>query len=188
MADFAVYSETDAPEGARDRLAGAKKSLGFVPNLFGTFAEAPVALEAYQTLGGIFDKSSFTATERQIVRLSSSFVNECHYCMAAEAAVSNLQKVDADIVAALREGRPLADPKLETLRRFTAQVTERRGWVSDEDVQAFLNAGYTRANVLEVIVGVAQKVLSNYTNHIAKTPLDEPFKPLAWTKPATQPA
>lgn len=188
MADFPIHDETNAPEGSRERLAGAKKSLGFVPNLFGVFAESPAALEAYQTLGGIFDTSSFTPTERQVVRLSSSFVNDCHYCMAAEAAVANLKKVDADVIAALREGRPIADPKLEALRTFTAKVTEQRGWVSEEDSAAFLAAGYTRAQILEVIVGVAQKVLSNYTNHFANTPLDDAFQPLAWTNPNKQPA
>jgi alkylhydroperoxidase family enzyme len=88
------------------------------------------------------------------------------------------------VVQAIRNGRPIADKKLEALRRFTAAVVTSRGWPSDADTGAFLNAGYGRQQVLEVVLGVGIKTLSNYTNHIADTPLDQAFATAAWSKAA----
>lgn len=184
MADFTIHDETNAPAAARPLLEGAKKTVGFVPNLYGAFAGSPALLEAYLNLAAIInEKSSFTATERQVVRLAASYENSCHYCMAAEAAVSQGAGVDAGVISALREGTPLADAKLEALRRFTVAMVRDRGFVSDADVQTFIEAGYSQEAVLDVVLIVGQKVLSNYTNHLVETPLDPAFAPLAWTKP-----
>lgn len=78
-------------------------------------------------------------------------------------------------VQALREGKPLNDAKLQALRHFTQQMIEARGWVDDREIETFLTAGYTQQHVLEVILEIAVKIIHNYTNHIAKTPLDKPF-------------
>ena len=75
------------------------------------------------------------------------------------------------MIEALRNGTPITNTRIEALRTFTAQVVNNRGWVSDSDVQAFISAGYTQQNILEVILGMAHKVMSNYTNHIANTPV-----------------
>lgn len=84
------------------------------------------------------------------------------------------------MVEALRTNQPLSDAKLETLRRFTALLVEKRGWASDEEIQKFLDAGYTQKNVLELIVGIGQKIISNYVNHITHTPLDDQTKAFQW--------
>jgi len=91
-------------------------------------------------------------------------------------------KIDPEITQALRDETPLADPKLETLRDFTLSVMRGHGVVDEAKVQEFFDAGYTKRNVLEVILGVAQKVMSNYTNHFAKTPLDPLIQPYTWEK------
>ena len=104
--------------------------------------------------------------------------------MPAHTGLAKLDKVPDDVIEALRNGVPIADPKLEALRTFTVQVVNRRGWVANADVQAFLDAGYTQQQILEVIVGMSYKVISNYTNHIANTPVDAAFKKFAWEKPA----
>jgi alkylhydroperoxidase family enzyme len=88
------------------------------------------------------------------------------------------------VVQAIRAGRPIVDYKLEALRRFTAAVVTMRGWPSEADTRGFLDAGYTRAQILEVVLGVGMKTLSNYTNHIADTPLDHAFAKAAWSKAA----
>jgi alkylhydroperoxidase family enzyme len=106
----------------------------------------------------------------------------------AHTGLAKLDAVPDDVVEALREGTPVADPKLEALRTFTVQVVRERGWVRDDDVQSFLDAGYTRQHILEVILGMAHKVISNYTNHLAKTPVDAAFKEFAWEKPAADEA
>jgi uncharacterized peroxidase-related enzyme len=179
MTTFAVHTAHTAPAAAAPILDATQKGLGFVPNLFGVMADNPAVLEAYTTLGGIFDKAGFSATERQVIKLTASFENACHYCTAAESAVAGMLKVDPEVISALREQRPLADRKLEALRTFTRTVIRERGFVAGPAIEAFRAAGYTNAHVLGVILGVAIKTISNYTNHVAETPLDAPFQALA---------
>ena len=93
-----------------------------------------------------------------------------------------MMKVPEEISEALRNETPLPDDKLEALRNFTLAVVRKRGNVTNDDLQAFYDAGYGQQQVLEVILGVAQKTMSNYVNHIAETPIDEPFKKFEWTR------
>jgi uncharacterized peroxidase-related enzyme len=181
---YPVHTVDTAQAGAKEIPAGAKKSLGFVPNLYGVMAEAPALVKAYATLSRIFDETSLSATERQIVLLTASYVNDCEYCIAAHSVIAGMQKVPNDVVQAIRAGRPIADTKLEALRLFTAAVVNSRGWPADADTAALLSAGYGRQQVLEVVLGVGMKTLSNYTNHIAATPLDLAFASAAWSKAA----
>ncbi len=133
------------------------------------------------TIGQLFDESSFSATERQVVILTASRFNECDYCMAAHSVVAGMQKVPADVIEAIRNDRPINHRKLEALRVFTTTVIEKRGWSSAADITAFFAEGYTKAQVLEVILGISFKTLSNYVNHVAETPLDDAFATQAWT-------
>lgn len=185
MPKFPVHDATSAPEQSRPILEQSRKALGFVPNLYGVLAESPALLKGYTTLSAIFEGCSLSATERQIVLLTCSFENGCDYCMAAHAAIARMQRVAESVIAAVRDGAVIPDPKLRALREFTRQVVRQRGWVIEKDVQAFLGAGYTKEQVLEAILGVGIKTLSNYANHIAGTSLDDAFKPHAWSKPAT---
>lgn len=179
---FSVHSPDTAPDGARETLDRARAAYGFVPNLLGVMAEAPALAEAYLTLSGLFDETSLTTLERQVVLLTVSRENGCEYCVAAHSVVAGMQGAPADVVAALRGGEPLEDHRLEALRRFTSTLVNSRGWASDEDVHALLRAGYTRRHVLEVVLGVGLKTLSNYTNHLAETPLDAAFAQAAWAR------
>lgn len=181
---YKVHDLDTAPAAAKDILAGAKKAFGFVPNLLGTMAEAPALVKAYTTLSRIFEEASFTAAERQIVLLTTSYENECDYCVAAHSVIAGMQKVPEAVIGAIRSGNPIADPKLEALRRFTSAVVESRGWPSEDHTKDFLDAGYGKQQVLEVVLGVGLKTLSNYTNHIAETPLDAPFVGAQWSKAA----
>ncbi|MGD9584228.1 MAG: carboxymuconolactone decarboxylase family protein [Lysobacterales bacterium] len=181
---FTIHNESTAPEAARETLTRAKAKYGFLPNLLGVMANAPSVLQAYANLGQSFDQSSFTPTERQIVLLATSYHNDCTYCVAAHSVIAGMQKVPQDVIAALREGRPLADPKLQALRQFTAETVLTRGWPSEAARNTFTAAGYGPQQMLEVVLGVTMKTLSNYVNHQAETPLDPAFGGAAWTKAA----
>ncbi len=181
---YTVHTVDTAPAAARETLAGAKKAYGFVPNLLAVMAEAPSLLKAYRSLSDLFDQTSFSPSERQVVLLTASYENDCSYCVAAHSAIAGMQKVPADVIEAIRAGRPIADPQLEALRRFTAVVVASRGWPEETDMAAFHAAGYSRTQVLEVVLGIGMKTLSNYANHIAEIPLDQAFAPAAWAKAA----
>ncbi len=188
MSRFAPHTTATAPEGARELLTQVTDKYGFLPNLMATMAESPELVKAYATLGDLFGQTGLTPTEQQVVLLTISRLNGCDYCMAAHSTIAGLQEVPADVVEAIRSDRPIADARLEGLRRFTTAVVEQRGWVSDAQIEAFLAAGFEKRRVFDVILGAAMKTLSNYTNHVAKTPLDPAFSGQRWTAPASDAA
>jgi len=180
MTEFTKHDVETAPENSRPIIEGVKKGLGFVPNLLGYMAESPELLKGYTTLSGIFDKTSLNAVERQVVLLTVSRLNPCHYCMAAHTSIAQMQKVPADVIRSLRDDAAIEDGKLEALQTFTKAMVEARGYVQQDGIDAFLEAGYTKQNVLEVVLGVGVKTLSNYTNHFVETEVDEAFSANAW--------
>ena len=174
MTDFPAHTLDSAPEDSKEALEGIEKAFGFVPNMLAVMAESPALLASYLTIGNIFGESGLSPLEQQVVLLAVSHTNACNYCVAAHSAIASNQQVPADVIEALRAGTAIADPKLEALRRFTVAVVGKAGWV-EEDLGAFLGAGYEKSHVLDVLVGVGMKTMSNYTNHIAHTEIDEQF-------------
>jgi uncharacterized peroxidase-related enzyme len=186
MSRFRVHDLASAPEDSRVHLKKVQKAFGAIPNLFGVFAESPALLEGYMALGEVLERASdFDATEKEIVLLTTSFENDCDYCMAAHSTISKAEGVSAAVITSLRDGTPIDDPKLEALRIFTRSVVVQRGFVDEEALEAFLAAGYQQRHVLEVILGVGFKTLSNFTNHVAEPPLDKVFSGQSWSKPVT---
>jgi alkylhydroperoxidase family enzyme len=185
MNAFDTYTIETAPAQSKALLEGAKAAFGFVPNLQSFMAESPELLAGYSALWDLFAKGTLTPHEQQVVYLTSNFENDCHYCMAGHSTLAKMIKMEPAVIDALRAGTPLPDAKLEALHRFTTIVVRERGFVPDAEVDAFLAAGYTRRNVFEVLLGVATKVMSNYTNHIVHTPYDAFMKGNEWTKPQT---
>ncbi|MGD9902763.1 MAG: carboxymuconolactone decarboxylase family protein [Vicinamibacterales bacterium] len=181
---FPVHTISTAAPAAQETLTGAEKAFGFVPNLLGTMAEAPALLKGYLALSRLFDESSLTPTERQLVLLTVSYENGCAYCMAAHTVIAGMQKVPATVLEALRAGQPLTDARLEALRQFTTAVVASRGWPGEGALATFTAAGYGAQQVLEVVLGVGIKTMSNYTNHLAGTPLDTAFGGAAWERVA----
>lgn len=182
---FTVHTRETAPEDSKAVLDEVIRTYGFLPNLFGVMAAAPMGPRLYLDLNKILDQTSLSDTEIQIVLLATSYENECTYCMAAHTAVANMKKVPEDVVQAIRGGKPIADAKLEALRSFTASIVQTRGWPPPEALKALVDAGYGQAQVVEILIGVATKTFTNYLNHLAATPLDEAFGPVAWEKPKT---
>lgn len=183
MNTFNTYTIDTAPANSKPLLESTKAAFGFVPNLQAFMAESPELLAGYSALWDLFAKSTLTPHEQQVVYLTSNFENDCHYCMAGHSTLAKMIKMDAAVIDALRAGTALPDAKLEALHRFTTIVVRERGFAPEAEIDAFLAAGYTRRNVFEVILGVATKVMSNYTNHIVHTPYDAFMKGNEWTKP-----
>jgi uncharacterized peroxidase-related enzyme len=188
MTDFIVHTAQTAPVPAAEKLAQIGKAWGFVPNLHGILAESPETLEGYDALFGLVGKTTLTAIEQQVAFLAVNYENECAYCMAGHTALAGMAKVPAQAVSALREGQTIADARLEALRNFAAAVTRQRGDVGEAVVAEFLAAGFTKRNVLEIVLIVATKTISNYTNHIARTPNDAFMANTAWTAPSRRAA
>ena len=179
--DLPVLTTNNAPEASRPVLEKTEKMYGFTPNLYGVLANSPAALHAYASLNETLSKHGhLSPREQQAAILAISVENGCTYCVAAHSMVAEQVGLDREAVDALREGRPLDNAKLEALTTFARQVVEKRGWVGDEALEALAVAGYKPAAALEVITLVALKTLSNYTNHIVDTPLDDAFASDRW--------
>jgi len=185
MSQFVQHTLISAPAASRPVLEGTKKALGFVPNLFATFAESPAALNAYAQIAASLDKdAALSAVERHLVAIFISRENGCEYCVAAHTALGNFAKAQPSVLQAAREGSPLGDAKLEALRRFSVALTEQRGRLLPEQIEAFIAAGYSQRHALDVVTVAALKTLSNYANHIAGTPLDAEFEGVRWERAA----
>jgi alkylhydroperoxidase family enzyme len=184
MTDFSLHDETTAPDDSKPLLAKSKAAYGMIPGLHAVMAEAPGLLEAYQTVHDLFANSSFDKDEITVVWQTVNVENGCHYCVPAHTGIAKSMGVDDAITNALRDQTPLPNARLEALRDFTLKLVRDRGQVDDASVQAFLDAGFTKRNILEVILGYSQKIMSNYTNHLAHTPVDKGFQKFAWQKAA----
>ena len=185
MAEFTIHTVDTAPEGSKQILEGAAGKYGFTPNLLAVLAESPAALKAYTSLAGAVGETSLSPTEQQVVLMTTSFENGCTYCMAAHSTISGMTGVADDVVESLRAGTDIADPKLNALAVFTRATVRNNGFVDSSVTDAFLAAGYTNESILDVITGIAQKTISNFTNHFAHTPADDAFAAKAWEKPAS---
>lgn len=181
--NFPLLDETTAPEGALEALATTQKNFGMIPNVEKVMALAPQLLSGYAHMWDLFDTTTFTPIERQVVFMTANFENECSYCVPWHSMLAKNAGMEQSEVDALRAGAPLADPKLEALRGFTRTLIANRGKASNADLQVFFNAGYSDVQALEVILGLAIKLISNYTNSIAGTPLDPEVESLRWKKP-----
>ena len=175
MADFPLHTRATAPFASKPIMEEANRTLGYVPNLVAQMAEAPALLEGYATLSAIFRKADFSPTERALILLAVSVEHDSHYCTPAHTVRARDTELDEASIAAIRARRPLAHDRLEALRTFTVRMIQDRGFIADADLDAFLAAGFTRANAMEIILAIGLKTLSNYVNHIAETPLDPPL-------------
>lgn len=185
MTDFPSHDLDTAPEGSKALLENSQKAFGRLPGLHKVMAESPQALEGYQVLHKLFTETAFDAEELTVVWQAINVEHECHYCVPAHTGIAKRMKVSDDISEALRNETPLPSAKLEALRTFTLRMLRNRGSVTEAQMTEFLDAGYSHRAVLDVVLGLAQKTMSNYINHVAETPLDEPVKPLAWERGKT---
>lgn len=170
---------------ARERLEEAQRTLGMVPNMYARMAQSPGLLETYARGYELFrEQSGFSPVEQEVVLLAISRENGCAYCMAAHSFIADqLSKVPSEVTEAIRSGAPIPDPKLAALYQFTQSMVVKRGLPTSADVQAFISAGYDERRVLEIVLAIAVKTLSNYSNHLFHTPVDEAFAERRWRDP-----
>lgn len=179
---FPSHDLNSAPEASRPLLENSQKAFGRLPGLHKVLAESPQAYEGYQILHKLFTETDFDADELTVVWQAINVENSCHYCVPAHTGIAKMMKVSDEITQALRNETALPTPKLEALRSFTIQMVRQRGNPTEAQMAAFFDAGYGHRAVLDVILGIAQKTMSNYVNHVAQTPVDEVFHPLKWTR------
>jgi len=181
MSRFTINTPETAPEGSKEILAKIQKHMGRVVNLMGAMSESPVMLKSYMTMAGLLDQGSLSPVELQTVMMTANIENNCKYCMAAHTAESLHHKIAPETVEAIRQEAPLGDPKLEALRDLTRALIAGRG-VADAEVAQARAAGYSSAQILEVVTAIAAKTITNYADHLAHPELDAPFQKFAWTR------
>lgn len=163
-----------APAAAQPLLQAVKKQIGSVPNLFRLVATSPAALEGYLGLNGALAKGTLEAPTRERIALAVAQINGCDYCLSAHAYMGkNLAKLSETEIAANRNGSS-GDPKADAAVRFAVKLVNSRGHVSDDDLRAVRLAGYSDAQLLEIVLHVALNTLTNYVNEVAKTEIDFP--------------
>lgn len=164
----------DAPAAARPLLEGVKKQLGSVPNLFRITANSPAALGGYLDLSGALSKGDLPAATRERIALAVAQKNGCDYCLSAHSYIGkNMAKLDDAEIAANRRGGS-TDPKADAAVRFAVSLVEARGNVTETEVAAVKLAGYSDAQIVEIVAHVALNTLTNYLNEALGTPIDFP--------------
>lgn len=179
----ALNPDTASPRGA-EVLQKAKTQVGFIPNMYANMVHSPGLLETYLDGYAAFRaESGFTPAEQEVIFLVISRENGCEYCVAAHSFLADMKSgLAADVTNAIRDGSPITDTKLAALAEFTRTLFHTRGLPTKAAVDAFLTAGYSERQILEIVLALAVKTLSNYANHLFHTPLDGAFSGRAWTQ------
>lgn len=173
MQKFIVPTRDQVSENNQAIFDQLQKGLGFVPNLYAYYAKNETALGDYLALQN--RKSTLKAKEREVINLVVSQINGCRYCQSAHTALGKMNGFTDDQILEIRGGSASFDAKLDALAKFTAAVTLNRGKVSDEVKETFFAAGYDEANMIDVIVIVGDKIISNYIHNLADFAIDFPL-------------
>ena len=181
MTRFQTITELPIPTSSQPMLDRTRREYGFIPNIVEGMARSPELLRSYQQLSASFDRSSLTPEERQIVLLTVSRFNECEYCTSVHSLAAEFTDLEWETIERIRNRQALHNPRYEALRRFTERVVVRRGMVAPDEWTEFTDAGFTPSNVLDVVLGVTLKTLTNTANHLIDTPLDAKFERRAWS-------
>ena len=185
MSLYEVHTVESAPQGSQHLLQNLHGAMGMIPNLAASMAESPELLQGFLSIRQIFYGGTFSPGEIQVLALTNAFENGCRYCMALHSAFALKVGVSIEAVEALRAGRSPDEPRLNALSEFSRALVKRRGHVSDDELQRLFAAGYSKAQALEVVLGVAVSILPNFAHQITQCPLDGAFSPHAWDATAT---
>jgi len=187
MESFVIYTPESANDAASGILQDIREKIGFAPNMFAVMGGAPAALTAFVEMNRAVTRSRFDPTEAEIIQTAASVANLSPYCVAGHTAFAAMQQVDAGTIAAVRRENELTDARHEALRRFTQRLVESRGHMREQEIAAFIDAGFDRDAAIEVIMVVALKFFSNLVGNMTNIPLDDAFARFEW-KPETSPA
>ena len=179
---LSAQSIDNAEPNAKPILDKALEQVGFIPNMYGLMVNSPGLLDTYLHGYKLFrEQSGFTPAEQEIVFLAISYENNCHYCVAAHSMIADkMSNVPAEATQAIRDGAAIPDAKLQALNVMTTKMVETRGNPSKQDINEFLAAGYSEKHALEIVLDIAVKTISNYSNHLFNTPVDDMFSEYAW--------
>ncbi|WP_299548386.1 carboxymuconolactone decarboxylase family protein [Seonamhaeicola sp.] len=172
MSTFNVPTRDQVSENNQAIFDNLEKAVGFVPNLYATYAHSNTALENYLNFSNA--KTSLSAKEREVVNLAVSEVNQCVYCLSAHTAIGKMNGFTEDQILELRTGQASFDPKLDALARLAKNITENRGATEATVLENFFEAGYTKGSLIDVISLVGDKTISNYIHKTTQVPVDFP--------------
>ena len=172
---FSVPTKAEVSANNQAIFDNLQKGLGFVPNLYAYYAKNETALGDYLALQN--RKSTLKAKEREVINLVTSQINGCRYCQSAHTVLGKMNGFTEDQVIELRKGSASFDSKLDSLVKFTAAVVNNRGKVSEDVKEEFFAAGYTEANLIDVVIVVGDKVISNYIHNLTGFEIDFPIAP-----------
>jgi uncharacterized peroxidase-related enzyme len=173
---FQPQTIASAPEASKPVLENIQKAFGFIPNLMATFATSPTVLQGYLAMDGVFEKGTFSPVERQLILLAASIENDCNYCAAAHSTIAkNFLHAPAETISAVRDGKKLADRKQNALVTLVREIVRERGKAKTASIDEFLAAGYSKPQVMELLLGVALKTVSNYLDKLSPATVDAAF-------------
>lgn len=175
MQVFNVPTREEVSTGNQQIFDQLEKGVGFVPNLYATYAYSENALGTYLALQNA--KSSLKAKEREVINLAVSQVNDCRYCQSAHTALGKMNGFTDEQILELRQGYASFDVKLDALAKLAKAVTENRGKIDGGVLEAFFNADYTKENLIDTLMVIGDKTISNYINNITQIPIDFPVAP-----------
>lgn len=175
MTKFTVPTRGEVSENNQAIFDNLQKGLGFVPNLYAYYAKNETALGDYLALQN--RKSTLKAKEREVINLVTSQINGCRYCQSAHTVLGKMNGFTDEQVIEMRKGSASFDTKLNALVKFTASVVENRGRATEKSKDAFFEAGYTEANLIDVVIAVGDKTISNYIHNVVDFPIDFPIAP-----------
>ncbi len=176
MATLMPQTIESAPQGSKRILQAIQERNGFISNLMATFASSPTLLSGYVGLDTAWEESCFTAQERQLIFLAASVENRCRYCVAAHATELKGLRVNPEYIQAVRNRDALGDPRLDALVTLTRELVAERGFVAPKTWERFVAAGFNEVALLEVLIGVALKIISNYLDNLSPIAIDAAFR------------
>jgi AhpD family alkylhydroperoxidase len=173
MANFNVPTREEVAPNNQVVFDNLKNALGFVPNLYATFAYSDTALGTYLALQNA--KTSFSKKEKEAINLAVSQENNCRYCQSAHTVLGKMNGFSDEQVLELRQGKASFDAKLNALVALAKEITHTKGRPSESTLNAFFAAGYTKGSLVDLILAVADKVIMNYLHNITQIPIDFPI-------------
>lgn len=173
MSQFNVPTKAEVSESNQQIFDQLEKGLGFVPNLYAYYAKNETALPDYLALQN--RTSTLSKKEREVVNLVVSQYNGCHYCQSAHTVLGGLNGFTEDQILEIRGGSASFDAKLDALAKFTLATTANKGQVSGSTKDAFFQAGYNEANLIDIVINIGDKIMSNYIHNLAQFEIDFPL-------------
>ena len=180
MHGFPIHTLDSAPDASKPLLDGLRRNVGMIPNLAAGMAESPPLLDGFLTVRRVYQEGTFTGAEVQMISLVAALENDCAWCMAFHTLMAETEGVARSHIDALRAKREPDDARFGALTAFAREMIRRRGAVSAGTLQRFLDAGYSTAQALEVVLGLAFSLMANYAGHLVNPPLDAPLVAHAW--------